>query len=67
MTPRDSWGYDNTAQITMAGLTTGVQKRHVAVHAWNNGSFYVLDVKEGTRCPFASPAAAAPTSAHQAG
>jgi glucose dehydrogenase len=37
MTPRDSWDYDNTAQITMADLTTDVQKRHVAVHASNNG------------------------------
>jgi glucose dehydrogenase len=51
MTPRDSWDYDDTAQITMADLTTDVQKRHVAVHASNNGS----------------PAAAAPTPAHQGG
>jgi glucose dehydrogenase len=65
MTPRDSWDYENTAQITMADLTTDVQKRHVAVHASNNGSFYVLDVKEGTR--FASTAAAAPTPAYQGG
>ncbi|MDB6043529.1 MAG: hypothetical protein JWM63_2080 [Gammaproteobacteria bacterium] len=48
----------------MADLTTDVQKRHVAVHASNNGSFYVLDVKEGTRTQFASPAAAGPTPAH---
>src|ERR1700722_12617953 len=41
MTLRDSWDYDNTAQITMADLTTDLQKRHVAVHASNNGSFYV--------------------------
>ncbi len=65
MTPRDSWDYGNTAQITMADLTTDVQKRHVVVHASNNGSFYVLDVKEGTRSQLASPAAAAPASAYQ--
>ncbi|HWW80249.1 MAG TPA: hypothetical protein VNY82_11680 [Steroidobacteraceae bacterium] len=67
MTPRDSWDYDNSAQITMAYLTTDVQKRHVAVHGSNNGSFYVLDVKAGTRSQFASPAAAAPTPAYQGG
>ena len=37
MTPRDSWDYDNAAQITMADLTIDVQKRHAAVHASNNG------------------------------
>ena len=41
MTPRDSWDYDNAAQITTADLTIDVQKRHVAVHASNNGFFYV--------------------------
>jgi uncharacterized iron-regulated membrane protein len=41
MTPRDSWDYDNAAQITMADLTIDVQKRHVAVHASNNGFLYV--------------------------
>jgi hypothetical protein len=56
MTPRDSWDYDNTAQITMADLATDVQKRHVAVHASNS-----------TRSQFASSAAAAPAPAHQGG
>ena len=47
-TPRDSWDYDNVAQITIADLTINGQKRHVAMQAPKNGFFYVLDAKDGT-------------------
>ncbi len=47
MTPHDSWDYDGTQQITIADLTIGGSKRHVAMQASKNGFFYVLDAKDG--------------------
>ena len=46
-TPHESWDYDNTQQITIADLTIGGRKRHVAMQASKNGFFYVLDAKSG--------------------
>jgi quinohemoprotein ethanol dehydrogenase len=46
-TPEDRWDYDSDAQITIADIEIGGQKRHVALHAPKNGYFYVLDAKTG--------------------
>lgn len=46
-TPEDRWDYDSNAQITIADLTIGGARRHVAMHAPKNGYFYVLDAKTG--------------------
>jgi alcohol dehydrogenase (cytochrome c)/quinohemoprotein ethanol dehydrogenase len=46
-TPSDSWDFDATAQITVADLTIGGKKHHVAMQANKNGLFYVLDVHTG--------------------
>lgn len=46
-TPEDRWDFDSDAQITLADLTIGSEKRHVAIHAPKNGHVYVLDAKTG--------------------
>ena len=46
-TPEDRWDFDSDAQITIADVTIGGQKRHVAIHAPKNGFVYTLDVKTG--------------------
>jgi quinohemoprotein ethanol dehydrogenase len=46
-TPEDRWDFDSNAQITIADLEIGGQKRRVALHAPKNGYFYVLDAKTG--------------------
>ena len=46
-TPEDRWDFDSDQQITIADVTIGGEKRHVAMHAPKNGHVYVLDVKTG--------------------
>ncbi len=46
-TPEDRWDYDSNAQIMVADLMLGEEKRHVVMHAPKNGFFYVLDAKTG--------------------
>ena len=42
-TPRDSWDFDSTNQMTLADLVIDGTKRKVLMHAPKNGFFYVLD------------------------
>jgi alcohol dehydrogenase (cytochrome c)/quinohemoprotein ethanol dehydrogenase len=46
-TPHDRYDFDATQQITVADLTIGGLKRHVAMQANKNGLFYVLDATNG--------------------
>ncbi len=46
-TPHDRYDFDSTQQITIADLTFGGVKRHVAMQANKNGLFYVLDAASG--------------------
>ena len=46
-TPHDRWDFDSTQQITLADLTLGGIRRHVAMQANKNGFFYVLDAASG--------------------
>ena len=46
-TPHDRYDFDSTQQITVADLTLGGVKRHVAMQANKNGLFYVLDAASG--------------------
>ncbi|HTY48612.1 MAG TPA: PQQ-dependent dehydrogenase, methanol/ethanol family, partial [Steroidobacteraceae bacterium] len=46
-TPHDRFDFDATQQITLADLTIGGVKRHVAMQANKNGLFYVLDAVTG--------------------
>jgi quinohemoprotein ethanol dehydrogenase len=46
-TPHDRYDFDSTQQITVADLTIGGVKRHVAMQANKNGLFYVLDAANG--------------------
>ena len=46
-TPRDTWDYDSTQQMTLADLVIGGQQRKVLMQAPKNGFFYVLDRRTG--------------------
>lgn len=46
-TPRDTWDYDATQQITLADLVIDGQKRKVLMQAPKNGFFYVIDRTTG--------------------
>ncbi|HTY94726.1 MAG TPA: PQQ-dependent dehydrogenase, methanol/ethanol family [Steroidobacteraceae bacterium] len=46
-TPHDRYDFDSTQQITVADLSIGGIKHHVAMQANKNGLFYVLDVATG--------------------
>ncbi|HWU02415.1 MAG TPA: PQQ-binding-like beta-propeller repeat protein, partial [Novosphingobium sp.] len=46
-TPEDRWDFDSDAQITVADVTIGGQKRRVLMHAPKNGVFYMIDAKTG--------------------
>ena len=46
-TPEDRWDFDSDAQITIADMTVGGVRRHVALHAPKNGYFYMLDATSG--------------------
>ncbi len=46
-TPRDSWDYDSTQQMTLADLVIGGVHRKVLMQAPKNGFFYVLDRNTG--------------------
>jgi quinohemoprotein ethanol dehydrogenase len=46
-TPRDSWDYDSTQQMTLADLTIDGRPRKVLMQAPKNGFFYVLDRTTG--------------------
>ena len=55
-TPRDSWDYKATPNITMATLELGGKPVKVLMHAPTNGFFYVLDRATGK--PISAKAAA---------
>jgi quinohemoprotein ethanol dehydrogenase len=46
-TPRDSWDYKATPNISLATLTIGGKPRKVLLHAPTNGFFYALDRDTG--------------------
>jgi quinohemoprotein ethanol dehydrogenase len=46
-TPRDTWDYDATQQMTLADLVIGGERRKVLMQAPKNGFFYVLDRRTG--------------------
>jgi quinohemoprotein ethanol dehydrogenase len=46
-TPRDTWDYDATQQMTLADLVIGGKPRKVLMQAPKNGFFYVLDRRTG--------------------
>jgi quinohemoprotein ethanol dehydrogenase len=47
VTPRDTWDYDATQQMTLADLVIGGERRKVLMQAPKNGFFYVLDRRTG--------------------
>jgi len=46
-TPRDSWDYDATQQMTLAELSIAGKRRKVLMQAPKNGFFYVIDRESG--------------------
>ena len=46
-TPRDTWDYDATQQMTLADIIIGGERRKVLMQAPKNGFFYVLDRRTG--------------------
>lgn len=46
-TPQDQWDYTSTQHIMTADLEINGKKRHVLLHAPQNGFFYIIDAQTG--------------------